>query len=207
MAVMDNQAICFGGRLYRSSGMSGVLQRTTDHWWVFALKGVAAIAFAIVAFAWPGLTLAVLVLVWGSYALIDGVLSILAAFRTDQDHRWALVLGGIIGVGAGVATFVWPGLTALVLVYIIAFWALLTGVLELVAAWRLRAAIQNEWWMALGGLATVVFGILLIISPGAGALALVWLIAAYAVVFGIVLLILAFRLRGVRQQIQAHAPA
>src|SRR5919197_1255421 len=118
------------------------LQRAADHWWVFALRGIAAIIFGILAFIWPGVTLAFLVLLWGAYALVDGVLGLLAGFRTGQDHRWALLIEGLVGIAAGIATFVWPGLTALVLVYIIAAWALITGILEIIAAIRLRKVIE-----------------------------------------------------------------
>jgi uncharacterized membrane protein HdeD (DUF308 family) len=181
--------------------------RVVDHWWAFALRGLAAVVFGVLALVWPGVTVAVLVLLWGAYTLVDGVLSLLAAFRTNQDHRWALVLEGVLGIGAGLVTFFWPGLTALVLLYIIAFWALVMGVLQIVAAFRLRRVIHNEWWMALSGAASLLFGIAVVLSPGAGALALVWLIATYAIVFGILLIILAFRLRGMGQQSRAPAPA
>src|SRR5207237_10289298 len=110
-------------------------------------------------------------------------------------------------IGAGIVTLLWPGVTALVLVYIIAFWALVTGILEIVAAIRLRRVINNEWWLVLSGVLSLVFGIALLVSPGAGALALVWLIAAYAVVFGVLLLGLAFRLRGISQRHQLPATA
>jgi len=186
--------------------MLGVMN-VADHWWAFALRGVAAILFGILAFAWPGVTLAVLVLLWGAYALVDGTLSLVGAFRTGQDHRWWLIIEGIVGIAAGVATFVWPGLTALVLVYIIALWALMTGVLEIGAAIRLRRVIENEWWMGLGGIASVVFGVILFAAPGAGALALIWLIAAYALIFGVLEIALAFRLRGLSQQAHITAPA
>jgi hypothetical protein len=110
------------------------------------------VLFGVLAFAWPGVTLTVLVLFWGAFALVDGFLSLVAAFRTDNDHRWGLLLEGIVGVGAGLVTFFYPGLTALGLLYIIAVWALITGVLELVAAVRLRKVIHNEWWLALSGI-------------------------------------------------------
>jgi uncharacterized membrane protein HdeD (DUF308 family) len=127
--------------------------------------------------------------------------------RTDHDHRWGLLLEGVVGIGAGIVTFVWPGLTALVLLYIIAVWALLTGVLELVAAVRLRKVIQNEWWLALSGIASVLFGLVLLAAPGAGAVAVVWLIAAYAIVFGILNLALALRLHGMGQRRHAVSAA
>jgi uncharacterized membrane protein HdeD (DUF308 family) len=186
--------------------MLGVMN-AADHWWAFALRGVAAVIFGILAFVWPGVTLAVLVLFWGAYALVDGILALVAAFRTGQDHRWWLIVEGVVGIAAGVVTFLWPGLTALVLIYIIAVWALITGVLELLAAIRLRRVIENEWWMALGGVASLIFGVILLIAPGAGALALIWLIAAYAIIFGVLLLALAFRLRGLSQRARVTATA
>jgi uncharacterized membrane protein HdeD (DUF308 family) len=176
------------------------MEVSSRHWWAFAVRGLAAILFGILAFAWPGITLAVLVLLWGAYALVDGVLALISAFRTRHDHRWGLLLEGIVGIGAGLVTFVYPGLTALVLLYIIAAWALITGVLELVTAFRLRRAIRDEWWLVLGGIASIVFGVVLLAAPGAGALALIWLIAAYAIVFGVLLLALALRLHGMGQR-------
>jgi uncharacterized membrane protein HdeD (DUF308 family) len=183
------------------------VETAARHWWAFALRGVVAILFGVLAFAWPGVTLTVLVLFWGAFALIDGVLALVGAFRTDHDHRWGLLLEGVVGIGAGVVTFVWPGLTALVLLYIIAVWALLTGVLELVAAVRLRKVIENEWWLALSGIVSVLFGLVLLAAPGAGAVAVVWLIAAYAIVFGVLNLALALRLHGMGQRRHAVSAA
>jgi uncharacterized membrane protein HdeD (DUF308 family) len=172
-----------------------LIDELARHWWVIALRGLAAIVFGILAFAWPGMTLAVLVLLFGAYALVDGILGIVAAIRGDMAHRWAMLAEGVIGVLAGIAAFAWPALTALVLLYIIALWAILTGVVEIVAAVRVRRVIENEWALIIGGALSVLFGVILIVSPGAGALAVVWLIGAYAVVFGVVLLALAWRLR------------
>jgi uncharacterized membrane protein HdeD (DUF308 family) len=176
------------------------MRSAVEHWWAFAVRGVAAIIFGILAFIWPGVTLAVLVLLWGAYALVDGVFALIGAFRTGQGDRWLLIIEGVAGILAGILTFIWPGLTALVLVYIIAAWALVTGVLEIIAAIRLRRVIQNEWLLILSGIVSVLFGLALVIAPGTGALALIWLIAAYAVVFGVLLIILAFRLRGLGQR-------
>jgi len=171
------------------------------HWWVIALRGVAAVLFGVLAFVWPGITLAVLVLLFGAYALVDGVLGIVVAVRGGTDHRLAMGLEGVVGVLAGLAAFVYPGLTALVLLYIIAFWAILTGVLEVVAAVRLRRVITNEWGLIIGGVLSVLFGIVLIAAPGAGALAVVFLIGAYAVLFGVALLILSWGLRSHEQRL------
>jgi uncharacterized membrane protein HdeD (DUF308 family) len=181
--------------------------RASDYWWAFVIRGAAAVIFGILAFVWPEITLAVLVLLWGAFALVDGIFSIVGAVRGGSNPRWLLLVQGIAGVAAGVLTFIWPGLTALVLLYIIAAWALITGVLEVVAAVRLRRAIENEWLMALSGVLSVVFGLLLILDPAAGALAVVWLIGAYAVLFGVLMLVLGVRLRGLRDEPRRAAQA
>jgi uncharacterized membrane protein HdeD (DUF308 family) len=184
-----------------------LIDQLARHWWVIALRGLVAVLFGVLAFAWPGMTLAVLVLLFGAYALVDGILGIVAAARGGTEHRWAMLVEGVIGVLAGIAAFGMPGLTALVLLYIIAAWAVLTGVLEIVAAVRLRRVIENEWALIVGGALSVLFGIVLIVSPGAGALAVVWLIGAYAVVFGVTLLALSWRLRGLAQGLGVVGPS
>ena len=183
-----------------------VVDQLARHWWVIGLRGLAAILFGVLAFVWPGMTLAVLVLLFGAYALVDGVLTLVAAFRGGVQHRIVMVVEGVVSVLAGLAAFVWPGLTALVLLYIIAFWAIVTGVLEIVAAIRVRRAISNELGLVIGGVLSVVFGVVLLIAPGAGALAVIFLIGAYAVVFGIALLGLAWRLREHHQTAIGRAP-
>lgn len=156
-----------------------------------------AVLFGLLALFLPGITLAALVLVWGAYALVDGVFALIAGWRIrDQDKPlWPLVLVGITGLAAGIVTFLWPGVTALVLLYIIAFWAIVAGVFQIAAAIRFRKEIQNEWLHGLSGLVSLLFGVMLVIQPGAGALALVWVIGLYAVFFGILLLVLALRLK------------
>ena len=168
------------------------------NWWALALRGLAAVLFGIMAFAWPGMTLGVLVLLYGAYALVDGVLAIIAAVagRTSGMPWWALLLEGVMGVTIGILTFAWPGITALVLLYLIAAWAVVTGALEIAAAIRLRKEIRGEWLLALSGIISVLFGIALVINPVGGALAVVWLIGAYAIAFGVLLIALGFRLRG-----------
>jgi uncharacterized membrane protein HdeD (DUF308 family) len=168
------------------------------NWWALALRGLAAVLFGIMAFAWPGMTLGVLVLLYGAYALVDGVLAIIAAVagRTSGMPWWALLLEGVLGITVGILTFAWPGITALVLLYLIAAWAVATGVFEVVAAIRLRREIRGEWLLALSGVISVLFGIALVINPVGGALAVVWLIGAYAIAFGVLLIALGFRLRG-----------
>jgi uncharacterized membrane protein HdeD (DUF308 family) len=182
-------------------------ERLGRYWWAIALRGVVAIIFGILAFAWPGLTISVLVLIWGAFALVDGILTGIAGFQAQGGTRWALLFEGLVGIAAGVLTFVWPGLTALVLLYIIAAWALVTGVLEIIAAIRLRQVIDNEWMMVLSGVASVLFGIALVVNPTVGALAVAWLIGAYAIVIGVLMLVLAFRLRGMNDQQSSQAAA
>ena len=168
------------------------------NWWALALRGLAAILFGVLAFAWPGITLFVLVLFFGAYMLVDGIFAIVAAVRAagEEDRWWLLLIEGILGVLAGLVAFFWPGLTALALLYFIAAWAIVTGIMEIVAAIRLRQEIEGEWALGLSGLLSVIFGILLVVLPApAGLLSLVWLVGAYAVATGVLLLILAFRVR------------
>src|SRR5947209_5132844 len=167
------------------------------NWWALFLRGLFAVLFGILAFSWPGLTLAVLVLLFGAYALVDGIFAVIAALKAPQGSKrwWVLLVEGIVGVIVGALTLFWPGLTALALLYFIAAWAIITGVLEIVAAIRLRNVIRNEWLLVLGGAVSILFGLLLVIMPVAGALAVVWMIGVYACLFGALLVALSFRLR------------
>jgi uncharacterized membrane protein HdeD (DUF308 family) len=173
------------------------------NWWALALRGLFAVLFGIVAFALPGSTLGALVLLYGAYALVDGIFAIAAAVagRDEGLPWWAMLLEGVVGIAVGVITFAWPGITALVLLYLIAAWAFVTGALEIAAAIRLRKEIRGEWLLALSGVLSVLFGVILVVNPGAGALAVVWLIGAYAIAFGVVLLVLGFRLRSLARQL------
>jgi uncharacterized membrane protein HdeD (DUF308 family) len=167
------------------------------NWWIFVLRGVAAIIFGILTFVEPMTSLAVLVLFWGAYALVDGVFSIIAAFkRADAGgFPWWMFLMGVVGVIAGIYTFMAPHITALVLLYVIAVFAIVRGVTEIGAAIRLRKEIDNEWLLILAGAASLIFGCLLFVFPGAGALALVLYIGAMAIVIGVVEAVLGLRLR------------
>lgn len=176
-------------------------------WWSPVLRGVAAIIFGILTFVNPGITLAVLVLFFGVYALVDGVLNLFAAFgRRGEERWWELLLEGIISIAAGVVTLVWPRITAIALLVVIALWAIVTGIFELVAAVRLRKVIRGEWLLALSGIASVLFGILLFVYPRAGALAIAIWIGAYAIIFGGLLVGLGFRLRSLQRRIRPPAP-
>jgi uncharacterized membrane protein HdeD (DUF308 family) len=175
-----------------------MLHSLAKNWWALALRGLAAVLFGLLTFVVPGITLLTLVLLFGIYALADGAFNVIAFFR-PLEHHWALLVEGLIGLAVGVMTFAWPAITAVALLYLIAFWAIFTGVFEIIAGIRLRKAISNEWLLLLMGLLSLVFGILILFVPAAGALAIVLWIGAYALIFGIFLLALAFRLRGHRQ--------
>jgi uncharacterized membrane protein HdeD (DUF308 family) len=168
------------------------------NWWALVLRGVPGVLFGLITFVAPAAALAALVLLFGAYALVDGIFNIVAALRDARGERgwWTLLLSGIAGVLAGLVAFAAPGLTALVLLYVIAVWAVVTGVLEIAAAIRLRRHVTGEWLMALNGALSVVFGALVIIAPMIGALTVVLLIGAYAFVSGLLLIALGVRLRG-----------
>jgi len=189
--------------------MNGIERRLaailTRGWWRLLVRGLVAIAFGVFTWLRPGLSLAALVLVFGIYCTADGILGIWTAIagRNDNDYWWVLLLAGIVGVGVGAVTFAAPGLTAVALLVYIAVWALVKGVLEIATAIRLRKEIQGEWLLVVGGAASVAFGALLLARPGAGVLAVLWLIAAYAVVFGVLLVLLAFRARRFVKEVAA----
>jgi uncharacterized membrane protein HdeD (DUF308 family) len=172
-----------------------MLTTLAEYWWTLVLRGAAAVIFGILAYVWPGITFTVLVLFFGAYALWDGVFALIAAFRTQAERRWPLVLEGLVGIAAGVLTFIWPGAATLALLLIIGAWAFVTGIFEIVAAIRLREEIEGEWLLLVSGLLSVLFGIALAIWPAAGLVAVTWLIGAYSIVFGILLIVLGFRLR------------
>ena len=173
------------------AGFSAV-RTLAAHWWVLLLRGLIAILFGIMAFAWPGVTLAALVLLWGAYALVDGIFEVIAGVRGKW---WGLVFLGILGIAAGVLTFMWPGITAIALLWVIAIWAIVIGIMQIAAAIRLRKEVQGEWLWILSGILTVILGVLLIARPGAGALSVLWLIGWFAIAWGILLCILAFKVK------------
>jgi len=174
--------------------MVNVLAR---NWWTFLIRGIAAVIFGVLALAMPGIALVVLVLLFGAYALVDGVFALIGAVRAAEAHeRWAhLLFVGIFGILVGVITFFYWQITAFALLYLIAAWAIVTGILELVGSFELRRYMPGEFWWLLAGLESIAFGVLLILRPGSGALAVIWIIAFYAILFGGFLIGLAFRLR------------
>jgi len=175
---------------------SAMLHALAKNWWMLLLRGIAAIIFGVLALTWPGMTLLTLILFYGAYALIDGVLAIVAAITGGALlPRWWLAIVGLLGIAAGLLTFVMPGLTAIVLLYFIAGWAIATGVFQVIGAIKLRKEIDNEWFLILCGIISVLFGVAMIAAPGAGALALITVIGIYAVLIGVLLVALSFRLK------------
>jgi uncharacterized membrane protein HdeD (DUF308 family) len=170
-------------------------------WWTFIVRGVVAILFGVIALVYPPVGIGVLVGLFAAWAIIDGVNSLLTGIRTRGTDRswWLEILEGLIGVAAGIIALVLPGFAAEILLLLIAAWAILTGILEIVMAVRLRRVIEGEVWLALAGVASIVFGVVLFLFPAAGALSIVWLLAGFAITFGVFLIMLGWRLRGIDQ--------
>ena len=181
---------------------SEVLRSLADNWWLLLLRGIAAIAFGVLTFFWPGLTLVTLTLLWGAYALMDGVIAIWAAFNAsggDAGPRWWLGLSGVVSIFAGVVTFYYTGETTLVLLMFIAVWAIIIGALQIWGAIALRKVLQHEWLLVLNGVLSIAFGVVLLAQPGTGALAFVWMIGWYAIFFGLLYVAFAFELKQYRR--------
>lgn len=174
--------------------LSVMLHRT---WWVLLLRGLAAIVFGILTWFQPAASATALVLIFGAYVFVDGLLGVYSAIRSRSQsrHWWLILLWGLTGVIVGVLTAINPVATALVLTIYIGVWALITGVMEIVTAIRLRKEIEGEWVLILGGLISVLFGAFVLMQPGAGMMAMLWVLASYAVVFGVLMVILAFKVR------------
>jgi len=180
-----------------------LLRALAKNWWLMTLRGVCAVLFGVLALTWPHITLAALVLLFGVYAMADGLISLYAAIRGDTPvSRWWLALVGALGVGAGLAAFFMPGATALVLLYLIAAWAILVGALEIIGAIRLRKEINDEWMLILSGLLAVAFGAILFMRPAAGALAITLLIGAFAIVLGVMMIMFSLRLRNASHKLE-----
>jgi len=174
-----------------------MLSKITRDSWLFALLGVASIVFGALAFAWPGITLGVLVILFGAFAVVDGVALLVALARGDvlvRSHPWVSGAMGVLGIVAGVGAFIWPGITALALLYVVATWAIVIGILQVAFSLRVRTLIAGEFWMALGGVLSVAFGALLLIFPGSGLVTLAWLVGIWAITYGVSNLGLAYRL-------------
>ncbi|CAE6909404.1 conserved membrane protein of unknown function [Pseudomonas marincola] len=180
--------------------LSGIL---SDTWWMLLVRGVIAILFGVLTWIQPGISLAALVILFGIYSLTDGVLGIWTAIsgRKEDDHWWAFLLWGLVGVGIGVLTLTAPGITTVALMFYIAIWAIASGVMQVVTAIRLRREIKGEWLLILAGAASILFGVIMVAQPLAGALTLLWLIATYAVVFGVIMVVLAFKAKKFKKQL------
>jgi uncharacterized membrane protein HdeD (DUF308 family) len=173
------------------------LRTLAKKWWLLALRGLLAVIFGVVALIWSQATLSALVLLFGAFVLVDGIFNIASAIARGRQATpvWWLVMQGLFGIAIGVVTFFWPGVTALALLYLIAGWALITGIIEIATAIQLRKELEGEWLLGLGGLLSVLFGLLMVIWPTSGATALVWMIGIYAILFGVILIGLGLRLR------------
>ena len=182
--------------------MTNILSR---YWWVLLMRGLAATFLGILMLIWPGITLRVLVLLFGVYAFINGIFAVYVGTRARIDGRrwWMMILAGLVSIAIGVLTFIWPKLTELVLLYLIAAWAIITGVFEVTAAIWLRKIIEGGWLLMLCGILSIICGVLLMILPGPGALALILLIGIYTIVFGVLLMVFAFWLRSLDDKVRA----
>ena len=182
----------------RSFDMAGTIG-LAKWWWTLVVRGVIAIVFGLLAFVAPPFGIAMLVALFAAWALIDGVGSLIAGFRTrGQDRSWWIeILEGVVSIAAGIVALVMPGFAAEVLVLLIAVWSIVTGVIEIGLAIRLRRVLEGEVWLALAGVASILFGGLILLFPAAGALSLVWLLGSFAIAFGAFLIMLGWRLRDV----------
>jgi uncharacterized membrane protein HdeD (DUF308 family) len=171
------------------------------NWWAIALRGLVAVLFGIATFMWPRITLGVLAPLFGAYAMINGIFAVIEAFSRDVSHeRWRpLLFEGFVSIVVGVMTLAWPGLTAMGLLFLIAFWAIVTGVFEIITAIRLRHEIRGEWMMALIAILSMAFGLLLLAFPAPGALSVILLIRAFVFAIGALMIALAFKLRSLRR--------
>jgi uncharacterized membrane protein HdeD (DUF308 family) len=187
-------------------GLSGAVNVIARNWWALLIRGIVAIIFGILAFIWPGATILAIGILFGAYAFVDGIFAIIATVRAAEagERWWPFLIEGIVGILIAAITFYDIRITLLALYLTIAAWAFITGIFEIVAAIQLRKAIANEFWLILGGIASIAFGVLMVIFPLIGALALIWLIGTYAIIFGIIMIAFSFRLRA---HVQPPPPA
>ena len=179
----------------------------TRNWWVFALRGLLAIIFGLLALIWPEITIITLVILFGVFILLEGILNLVIGIASSETNRrwWVTLLQGILGIGIAILTFIWPDITAIILLYFIAAWALLTGFMQIFTAIQLRRMIEREWMMILSGALSIILAILLFVFPGESAISLVWLIGIFTIILGILLIILSFRLRKFHREDQMVA--
>ncbi len=180
--------------------MDNLVRVMADNWWVALLRGIAAILFGLMALIWPGLTVYALLIVFGAYAVFDGVMAIIVGFqrKSDDDSWWSWALDGFLSIVIGLMALFWPEATALAFVIWMAAWAVVAGIFRIIAAIRLRKEIEGEWALGLSGLLMVIWGVLMALIPAAGLLSLAWLIGVFTLLIGGVMVVLSFRLRGMR---------
>jgi uncharacterized membrane protein HdeD (DUF308 family) len=179
-----------------------------QNWWLFTLRGVLGIIFGLIALIFPGATILSLVIFFSAYMLVDGVFGIISAVRAirRKEDRWGLLIfEGLLNIAVGIAAFLWPGLTVVAFVWLIAAWAIVSGGLMTAAGFRLNMD-HGRWWMVLGGLLSLAYGVLLIITPLIGAIVLTWWLGAYALVFGVALVVFSFKLRSRQQERASPTP-
>jgi uncharacterized membrane protein HdeD (DUF308 family) len=205
MATTSGKTGLFAFDPARCDSMSEVL---AQRWWAVGLRGILAIIFGLICLLTPGIAVGAFVIVFAAYMFVDGVFAIISGLRAARSgESWGLlILEGVVDLGAGVVAILWPAITLVALVWIVAIWAILSGALMLAAAFSLNLD-YGRWWLALGGIASIIFGILLIIEPLIGAVVLTLWIGAYAVVFGVLLLVLGFQLNSKREAQLRKAPA
>ena len=182
------------------------MEKAIKHgWWALLIRGLVAIVFGILCFAMPGMTLGFLITLFGAFALVDGVFGLIAYFQAKKagEDYGGMLFEAIVGIVVGLVVLFWPDLTAVILLWLIGGWAIVTGLLEIIAAIKLRKEIKGEFWMILGGLVSVAFGVILFARPGIGALAVIWYIGIYAIVFGIILVALAFVARKAGKEVSS----
>jgi uncharacterized membrane protein HdeD (DUF308 family) len=174
-----------------------VFEIIIQKWWVFLLRGLAAILFGVLAMVWPQLTLLTLVILFGAFLLVEGIFSVIAGVtsRKQNYYWWTLLFTGLLEIAIGLLTLLWPNVTGIILLYLIGSWAVIIGIMDIILAIQIRREIKNEWLLIIDGVFSVVIGLLLFIFPSASAVALAWLIGLFAIFLGIVFIILAFRLR------------
>lgn len=180
--------------------MDKLVRVMADNWWVPLLRGIAAVLFGLMALIWPGLTVYALLIVFGAYAIFDGIMSIIIGFqrKSEDDRWWSWALDGFLSIVIGLMALFWPEATALAFVIWMAAWAVVAGIFRIIAAIRLRAEIEGEWALGLSGLLMVIWGVLMAMIPAAGLLSIAWLIGLFALLIGVVMIVLAFHLRGIR---------
>src|SRR5215212_542088 len=200
IAESATSAYCEKGEAIGYTQPQPALPTMSGTWWAMVLRGIAAVLFSLAALFWPGLTLFVLLVCFGVYALVDGLLAIVVGISASGGRRWLLLAEGTLGLLAGLVVLFWPGTMALILVYVISAWAIFTGLLKVLIAVAFRREIENGWPMILGGLLSVLFGIILGAMPGAGLVTLVWLVGIYALILGGALVVLGFLDRATPRQ-------